>query len=82
MYVKNSKKLSNFNAAINALPTELRKIAKKSIMEKCYLNTNVQFDNRRTGRTTIREYEAIQIINVFAEYGIDAITGNELKTAV
>lgn len=79
--MKNSKNLSNFTAAWNAIPPSEKNNVRESIKEKGYIKTDYQFNDRKTGRVVPCEVEAIAICEVFAEYGIDAVTGLQLKTS-
>jgi hypothetical protein len=79
MKVTNSKNLVNFSKAYSALPKNLQKEVRKKIKKKCFLHTDYQFDFRKAGRVGIREYEAVQITEVFEQYGIDAVTGLQIQ---
>jgi len=71
----NSKNLLNFEAAYDAIPINQRDKVKTQIKEKCYLNSDVQFYNRKKGATPIPRLEQIEIIKIFQSYGVDAYTG-------
>lgn len=78
MQTKNSKNLSNFKAAWNAIPRTLQPEVRDLIKEKGRIDSDYKFNDRKTGRVTPCEFEAIAICEVFAEYGIDAVTGKQL----
>lgn len=72
-------KLLNFEDAYDNLPYGLRDEVKAKIKEACFLESDVQFYNRKKGASRIREYEKNRIVEIFAKYGIDAYTGCETK---
>lgn len=77
--MKNSKNLLKFNDAWNAIPPSERPNVREGIKERGYIKTDYQFNDRKTGRVIPCEVEAIAICEVFAEYGIDAVTGLQLN---
>nr|WP_319265411.1 hypothetical protein [uncultured Draconibacterium sp.] len=80
MQAKNSKNLLKFDEAWNAIPRTLQPQVRDKIKSKGSIDTDWKFNDRRTGRVTPCEYEAIAICETFAEYGIDAVTGLQLNS--
>lgn len=79
MQAKNSKNLLNFKEAWQAIPYSQKSVVREKIKELAYIDSDYKFNDRKTGRVIPCEVEAIAICKVFAEYGIDAVTGLELK---
>lgn len=77
--MKNSKNLSNFIDAWNAIPPSERQNVREDIKENGFIKTDYQFNDRKTGRVIPCEVEAIAICNAFAKYGINAVTGLPLE---
>lgn len=79
MQAKNSKNLSNFKAAWQAIPHSQKPKVRKLIKEKAFIDSDYKFNDRKNGRVIPCEVEAIVICEVFATYGIDALTGLQLQ---
>lgn len=75
MVVKSTAIMTDFKAAWEALPPELQRAVRDSIKEGCRLRSDHQFNDRRTGRVRIREYEKDVIMRSFAIHGVNATTG-------
>jgi hypothetical protein len=68
--------MKKFDVAYSALPPKLRSEVKNKITSQVFMVNNQQtFYNKKNGKENITDYEWDKIMDVFAEYRIDATTG-------
>lgn len=74
------KTMTDFKTAWESVPPSIQRKIREAVKTKCGLRSDYQFNDRKTGRVRIREYEEKQILEAFALYGVDAHTGKTLES--
>jgi len=74
-------KTRNFKKAYDVLPPKIRKNIQERLIENVFMVKNPQtFYNKKNGKEKITDYEWMKIVEIFAEYGVNAETGELWQT--